>query len=115
MKGDMRLKEVIAEWHYLKEEIREQRIVPFAELNSNVRDRYFRTAYNELPHLVASYLGNRGAITKLIRGCIRNFINAHGVELNKGNAESLVKRITSQLRKEPTKSTRENGGGNEKW
>ena len=98
-KGNMRLKEIVAEWHYLKDKERESQIVPFNDLNSNARDQYFRLAYRELPHLMASYLGNRGGLTKLIRGCIQSFVAAHGMEINKSNAESLTKRIVSQLRK----------------
>ena len=94
----MRLKGIVAEWHYLKDNAGEPQIVPFDKLNSNERDRYSRIAANELSHLMAGYLSNKGSITKLIRGCIRGFVNAHGLELNKDNAEILVKRIISQLR-----------------
>ncbi len=94
----LRLKEIVAQWYYLKDETKDMQIVPFRELNSNVRDRYSRIAAGQLQQLMAGYLSNKGSITKLIRGCIKDFINAHSIELNRDNAESLVKRIISQLR-----------------
>jgi len=91
----MRLKEIIAEWYYLKDS---SNSVPFAKQDSNVRDFYHKIAGGEIPSLVSSYFSNRGVVTKIIRGCIQGFVNAHGVQLTKENSESLVKRIISQIR-----------------
>ena len=91
----MRLKEIIAEWYYLKDS---SNSVPFVKQDSNIRDFYHKIAGDEIPRLVSSYLGNKGAVAKIIRGCIQNFVNAHGIELTKENSESLTKRIISQIR-----------------
>jgi len=91
----MRLKEIIAEWCYLKDY---SNSVPFTKQDSNIRDFYHKIAGVAIPRLMSSYLGNRGITTKIIRCCIQDFVNAHGVELTKENSESLTKRIISQLR-----------------
>lgn len=92
----MRLKNMIAEWLYLKDCVSES-IIPFDKQNSNVRDGYCRKAVVEIPNLLSGYISNRGWLGKLIRGCIRDFINAHGVELSAENYNSLAKRIISRI------------------
>src|SRR3972149_6061211 len=99
MGEEMRLKEIVAEHLYL-EATNYNPICPFVEQDSNVRDFYCRLAADKLPHLLSGYFRGKGYLTKLIRGCIRDFINAHQVILNEDNSESLVKRIVSNLRKE---------------
>lgn len=94
----MRLIEIIAEWSYIKD-VDDKPLTLFSEQDSNVRDFYFREAYNQIPGLVAGYLRNDGDITKRIRGCVKSFSDAHGTKLTKENAESLVKRIISNLRR----------------
>ncbi len=57
----MRIKEIIAEWHYLKD-MKDNPVIPFCEQESNVRDAYFRIAGAELPQLLGGYFGNKGGI-----------------------------------------------------
>ncbi|KKM70073.1 hypothetical protein LCGC14_1444370 [marine sediment metagenome] len=93
----MRLKEIIAEHLYLIDTSYSPE-VKFKEQDSNVRDFYYRAATDVIPQIIAGYLSSKGYLTKLIRGCVRDFINSHEVTLNKENSESLVKRIISNLR-----------------
>lgn len=89
------LRRIIAEWFYLKEN---KLGIPFDEQDSNIQDYYCRIAKNKIPQLVAGYWRKEGIFVKIVRGSIRSFINSHGLELNKENSESLVKRIVSGMR-----------------
>ena len=91
----MRLKRLVAEYLYLKEH---SDIDLFDQASSNTQDYYCRTACQEIPALLHGYISNRGWLGKLVRGCIRDFINVHGVELNKDNFNSLAKRIISRIK-----------------
>ena len=93
----MRLKRVIAEWYYLKD-THNAPVVPFDEQDSNVQDFYSRIATNEIPKLLHGYISNHGWLGNVVRGCIRDFINAHGVQLNGQNYNSLAKRIISRIK-----------------
>lgn len=93
----MRLKEIVAEWHYIKDADNKPEI-SFDKQDSNVRDFYFRIAVKELPTLLGGYFGNGNKLANLIRGCILNFIDAHGNTITKQNYDSLAKRITSNIR-----------------
>lgn len=92
----MRLVELIAEYYYLKD-TNNAPIVPFKAQDSNVRDFYFKTAYNVIPQLIHSYLSQGTWLGKLVRGSIRDFINSHGTLLDKNNFNSLAKRITRNI------------------
>ncbi len=92
----MRLVEIVAEHYYMKD--CDGR--PWTSLlgqDSNVRDYYFGIAYREIPALISSYISQHGWLGKLVRGCIRSFINAHGVTLDRSNCESLAKRIVREI------------------
>jgi len=91
----MRLKRLIAENMYLKEHTN---VTPFDKADSNTQDRYCRLASAEIHPILHGYIGSRGWLGKLVRGCIRDFVNAHGVELNNENFNSLAKRIISRLK-----------------
>ncbi len=96
----MRLKRLIAEYIYLKEHTN---TVPFDETDSNIQDRYCRLASAKIYPMLHGYISNGGWLGKLVRSCIRDFINTHGVELNNQNFNSLAKRIISQLKGEAGK------------
>ena len=94
----MRLKEVVAECFYLRDELSEGRVpVDFAQRDSNTRDLYYRRAGEELPQMLAGYLSLSMPLARVIRGSARCFVLSHGVELNSANVESLVKRIIKTL------------------
>jgi hypothetical protein len=92
----MRLVDIIAEYYYLKDAT-DSPLIPFAKQESNVRDFYFRIAYHQIPQLLHGYLTQHAWLGNLVSGCITNFINSHGVELNKTNYNSLAKRITTNI------------------
>jgi len=90
----MRLKRLIAEYLYLKENTS---ITPFEKTSSNKQDAYCRAANQEIPALLHGYISSRGWLGNLVRGCIQEFMNAHGTLLTKQNYDSLAKRIISKL------------------
>ena len=94
----MRLKELIAEYYYLKWASKDNFIPPFKDCDSNVRDKYHRQAYQAIPQLIAGYLSDNQHTAKIIGGCIKNFIHSHGDKLTLQNYSSLTKRIISNLR-----------------
>lgn len=92
----MKLVDIISEYYYLKD-TNNTPFIPFKEQESNVRDFYYRIAYNNIHQLIASYISQQSWLGKLIRGCISSFINNHGMELNKNNYNSLAKRIITTI------------------
>jgi len=96
----MRLVTVVAEWLYLQDTGYNSG-VRFLNQDSNVRDFYSRKAQARLPRLLTGYLSNKGMVANVIRGSIRDFVNAHGDTITKENMESLAKRILSNMRHLP--------------
>lgn len=95
----MRLVVIVAEWLYLQD--RGYESIRFADQDSNTRDIYFRDAHNKIQRLMQGYIGNKSFIANVVRGSIQDFMNAHGYELTKDTAESLSKRILSNIRHLP--------------
>lgn len=93
----MRITEIMAEWHYIKESS-DNHPIPFSEQDSNIRDLYFRIAKAELPLLLGGYFGSNSKLHKLIRGCIQDFINVHGGILTQQNYDSLARRLTANIK-----------------
>ena len=91
----MKLKRVIAEYLYLKNN---SSILSFGETCSDTQDYYCRAASREIFPLIASYVSSKSWFSRIIKGSIQEFINAHGVNLNLQNCNSLSKRIVSQVK-----------------
>jgi len=96
----MRLASIVAEWIYIRDKGYKPE-VRFDNQDSNTRDHYFRVAHNEMQYLIQGYIGNKSFLANVVRGSIRDFVNAHGNTLTSENTESLAKRILSNIRHLP--------------